>query len=153
MAGLELVEKIGAPPRGITGTKIPLWTAPTRTPPMPPLAAAAVPMMVCGANILLWYARELGDEIAAVDAVARGERAVEDAVEMVLGEVLHRAFAVARVADREEVEPAADDRAAVEGNGDVVGKRDGRVWGRGHVAHVPLAGECLVGVNLGQEVV
>ena len=42
---------------------------------------------------------KLGDEVAAVDAVARGERPVELAVEMVLGEVLHRRIAVARVAD------------------------------------------------------
>ena len=51
---------------------------------------------------------QLGHEIAAVAAVARGERPVEDPVEMVLGEVLHRRIAVARVADGEEVETAAD---------------------------------------------
>ena len=37
---------------------------------------------------------KLGDEVAAVDAVARGERPVEHAVQMVLGEVLHRGRSV-----------------------------------------------------------
>ena len=56
VTGLVGVEKIGLPPRGIAGTKIPLCTAPTRMPPTPPLAALAVPMIVCGANTLLWNA-------------------------------------------------------------------------------------------------
>ena len=96
---------------------------------------------------------ELGDEIAAGDAVARGERAEEFAVEMVLGEVLHRAVAVARIADGEEIEAALDDGPAVERHGDVVGKGDGRVGGGRHVGHDPLAGIRLAGVHLGQEVV
>ncbi len=51
-----------------------------------------------------------------------GNDAVEHAVEMVFGEVLHRRIAVGRVADREQVEPALDLLPAVEDHGDVVGK-------------------------------
>ena len=91
---------------------------------------------------------ELGDEIAAVDAVARRERPVEFAVEMVLGEVLHRRIAVARVADGEQVEAALDDGPAVEHHGDVVGIGDRRVRGCGDVGHDPLAGIALLAWTL-----
>ena len=54
--GLVLVEKMGLPPLGTAVTKVPLCTAPTGGPPTPPLAAAAVPTTVWGANNLSWIA-------------------------------------------------------------------------------------------------
>ena len=74
--------------RGTTWVNTPLCTAPTGKPPWPPLAGLAVPTTVWGANTLLWIGVELGDEIAARDAVARREVAVELAVERVAGHVL-----------------------------------------------------------------
>src|SRR5690349_6749385 len=44
--GLMLVEKIGLPPTGTAGTNRPPCTAPTGRPPLPPLAALAVPTIV-----------------------------------------------------------------------------------------------------------
>ena len=109
LAALVGVEKIGRRP----------WGSPARRRRCAPaLTARAADAAIGGVGRaddrlrgedLVVVRLELGDEVAAVDAVARGERPVELAVEMVLGEVLDRGVSVGRVADREEVEATLDD--------------------------------------------
>ena len=54
------------------------------------LPLLAVPTIVLGGEDFAVITREHRREIGAVDAIARGERAVKHAVEMVAGDVLYR---------------------------------------------------------------